>query len=134
MRFTRDDVDRFASWSADRNPLHVDAEFARHTHFGQPIVHGILTVLGALQDTNVSASDVHGVQPKPDTTDHVRSLELEFRKAVLVDDEYSSHRSDAPNGFAVTLESGGDVVLTIRAETAPGERGGDADLSWSHAL
>ena len=50
MRFTRPTVDRFATWSGDRNPLHVDTDFARQTHFGQPIVHGILTVLDSLAE------------------------------------------------------------------------------------
>ncbi|HUE88996.1 MAG TPA: SDR family NAD(P)-dependent oxidoreductase [Vicinamibacterales bacterium] len=48
MRFSADRVENFAKWSADRNPLHVDATFARQTHFGRPIVHGVLTVLEAL--------------------------------------------------------------------------------------
>ena len=47
MRFSSDDVQRFAAWSADRNPLHVDEDFARQTHFGRTIVHGVLTALEA---------------------------------------------------------------------------------------
>jgi len=59
MRFSHADVVRFAAWSRDRNPLHVDAGFARQTYFGQPIVYGILTVLGSL----ASASRAGGGQP-----------------------------------------------------------------------
>ena len=49
IQFSPEDVRRFADWSADRNPLHVDGEFARQTHFGQQVVHGVLTVLNALR-------------------------------------------------------------------------------------
>lgn len=37
------DVYAFAGVSGDFNPIHVDAEFARGTRFGQRIAHGILT-------------------------------------------------------------------------------------------
>ena len=38
------DVSRYAGLSGDFNPLHVDAEFARTTPFGERVAHGILTL------------------------------------------------------------------------------------------
>src|SRR2546428_11028210 len=38
------DVSRFAGLTGDFNPLHVDAEFARTTPFGERVAHGILTL------------------------------------------------------------------------------------------
>jgi acyl dehydratase len=38
------DVLAFAGLSGDFNPLHVDAEFARTTPFGERIAHGLLTL------------------------------------------------------------------------------------------
>jgi len=35
-------VHRFAELSGDRNPLHVDPEYASRTEFGRPIAHGAL--------------------------------------------------------------------------------------------
>jgi 3-hydroxybutyryl-CoA dehydratase/enoyl-CoA hydratase len=40
--FTDDDVKRFAEVSTDKNPIHLDAEYAKNTIFKQRIVHGML--------------------------------------------------------------------------------------------
>ena len=40
---TENDIDLFAQVSGDRNPLHMDEEFANQTQFGQRIAHGALT-------------------------------------------------------------------------------------------
>src|SRR5438067_1886465 len=38
------DVSRYAGLSGDFNPLHVDAEYAKATPFGERVAHGILTL------------------------------------------------------------------------------------------
>jgi 3-oxoacyl-[acyl-carrier protein] reductase len=39
---TTEEVQGFAAISGDFNPLHLDADFARKTTFGRPVVHGML--------------------------------------------------------------------------------------------
>lgn len=39
----------FSQLSGDRNPMHMDAVLARRTHAGQPVVHGMHTVIWALE-------------------------------------------------------------------------------------
>jgi len=46
--FDRADLEAFAAASHDRNPLHLDARYARRTPFGQPVVHGVAAVLRVL--------------------------------------------------------------------------------------
>jgi acyl dehydratase len=41
---TQVDVQTFAGLTGDWHPLHTDAEYAARSPFGQPIVHGMLTL------------------------------------------------------------------------------------------
>lgn len=41
--FTSEDVFAFSEVSADKNPLHLDEEYAKNSLFGKRIVHGMLT-------------------------------------------------------------------------------------------
>lgn len=40
--FFKDDVDKFAALTGDYSRLHVDAEFAKQSIYGRPVVHGVL--------------------------------------------------------------------------------------------
>lgn len=41
--YSEKDVEQFADISGDRNPIHLDAEYAKNTRFGKRIVHGFLS-------------------------------------------------------------------------------------------
>lgn len=43
-QITAGDVEQFAQLTGDLNPVHLDEEYARHSMFGQRIVHGALTL------------------------------------------------------------------------------------------
>ncbi|GAB4428479.1 MAG: MaoC family dehydratase [Bacteroidia bacterium] len=40
--YTQAEVDTFADISGDRNPIHLDADYAAQTPFKRPIIHGFL--------------------------------------------------------------------------------------------
>src|SRR6187399_2288954 len=105
ITFSLDDISGFASWSADRNPLHVDPQFARQTHFGEQVVHGVLTVLRSLRAAPAAAP--------------IRTLDIEFRAAVLVGETYEPQARETDDGLAVSLTSGGALVLDVRAGFVP---------------
>ncbi len=48
LHVTPQEVLAFAEATGDRSPLHLDAEYARRTPFGQPVAHGLLCLLKVL--------------------------------------------------------------------------------------
>ncbi len=42
FKFTQEEVARFAEVTGDKNPVHLDAEYAAKTMFKKPIMHGML--------------------------------------------------------------------------------------------
>ncbi|HWD63034.1 MAG TPA: MaoC/PaaZ C-terminal domain-containing protein [Humibacter sp.] len=53
---TEADVVSFAAWTNDNNQVHTDVEFAKHTRYGQRVVHGMLGAslcLGLIARTGV---------------------------------------------------------------------------------
>lgn len=41
--FSQDEVNRFAEVTGDKNPVHLDPEYAAKTMFKRPIMHGMLS-------------------------------------------------------------------------------------------
>ncbi len=77
---TETDVVTFAGWSWDTNPVHTDAESARHGRFGGRIAHGLLGLsvamglasrLGVFESCSIALLDIDG---------------WEFRRPVLLGD------------------------------------------------
>jgi len=68
---TEDDIEKFADVSGDRNPLHMDDEFAKETVFGQRIAHGALAasfISGVLGNQLPGPGSVFvALKPKPQT-------------------------------------------------------------------
>lgn len=75
--FTDEDVRTFAHLTGDTNPVHLDADYAATTVFGQRIVHGMLT--SALISA-VLANDL----PGPGTI--YLGQNLKFKKPVFIGD------------------------------------------------
>lgn len=114
-RIEESDIMLFAAVSGDVNPVHLDAEFAAGTDFGERIAHGMLS--GALISAALALE-----LPGPGTIYLGQSLR--FRRPVLIGDEITvqlevtEKRED--KGF-VTLEctalnQHGKAVVTGTAE------------------
>jgi acyl dehydratase len=52
---TQSDIEQFAELVGDRNPVHVNPDFAKRTRFGRPIVHGMwgLSLVSAVLGTKL---------------------------------------------------------------------------------
>jgi acyl dehydratase len=79
-KFTVADQEWFALNSGDRNPMHMDALAARRTMAGFPVVHGIHTLLWALDSLFRSEPGL----PQPS------SIKAAFEKMIYVDDDVYS--------------------------------------------
>jgi 3-hydroxybutyryl-CoA dehydratase len=81
---TEDDVMQFATLSGDHNPLHINAEFARQTPFGQRIAHGLLG-LALASGLASSAGFIEG------TTQAFTGLNWKFRGPIFFGDSIRLH-------------------------------------------
>ena len=116
------DVQLFAAVSGDVNPVHLDAEFAATTQFGERIAHGMLS--GAV----ISAALAMEL-PGPGTIYLGQSLK--FRKPVLLGDtvtvtltvsEKNDKRRFVTLDCSVTNQAGDVVVSGEALVMAPSEK------------
>ena len=73
--FSIEDQNNFASFSGDYNPIHVDAVAARRTLFGEPIVHGIASLLWAIEELSKQIGTVPS------------EIKAKFQKPIPLDEE-----------------------------------------------
>ncbi len=81
VQFNQADVNTFAKITGDNNPIHIDAEYAKATPFGRPIVHGFFA--GAV------FSKVFGTIFPGEGTIYM-SQEMVFLAPVFVDEPYTA--------------------------------------------
>lgn len=79
--FSTEEVKTFAELSFDRNPIHLDQEYAEQSRFGKRIVHGFL--VGSL------ISAVFGTQLPGEGAIYLHQ-EMNFRKPVYHGDEITA--------------------------------------------
>jgi acyl dehydratase len=105
--FTEEDMQHFIAITGDRNPLHVDEEFARRTQFGRRVLQGMLTA--SIFSTMVGML-------LPGTGAIYRSQTLNFLLPVFLGDTVTAH-------FVVRAIDRSKHRLTIDAwiENAAGE-------------
>jgi hypothetical protein len=69
--------DRFAEFSGDRNPMHMDPIAARRTNAHQPVVHGIHLVLWALET----------LAQRGNLPQSITEIKVRFKKLIYVGEE-----------------------------------------------
>jgi len=81
VRFSQEQVIKFAELTGDNNPLHLDAEYAATTNFKKPIIHGML---GATVFTKVLGTQFPGFG-----SIYLKQT-LEFLRPMFVETDYKA--------------------------------------------
>lgn len=111
--FALSDQREFARLSGDHNPLHLDAGFARRTQMGAPVVHGIHTLLWAIE------SVLHT------TRFDVKNIRARFHQPLFLDEATElliAGRTEASIDLDVTVA--GTVIAAIKLSALPGKVSG----------
>ena len=101
IRFEREDVERFALASHDRNQLHLSDLYARRSVFGEPIIFGILGVLGAV-----------GLGPHS-SAKAIEKISITFRRPLYVGVTYQVRCDERRSGqLKLSIENAGVMATT----------------------
>jgi acyl dehydratase len=122
------DQERFARLSGDWNPIHTDRDFARRSTFGDAVVHGMNTVLTALERYLAAASPS---PPVPVT------IAIQFPRPVFTTDALRLVRvSQDSVRLRLAVRSGDTdlVKITLGFRQAGFREGGEVDPAVSAAL
>jgi acyl dehydratase/NADP-dependent 3-hydroxy acid dehydrogenase YdfG len=108
--FTPDDQLGFARLSRDWNPMHLDANFARRTQAGAPVVHGIHTLLWAM-DTAVRTFPFD-----------IRNIKVRFQQPLYPGEIAQLEiRSRTETAIALEVLAAGTVIATIKLSPESGK-------------
>ncbi|MBQ9990685.1 MAG: MaoC family dehydratase [Lachnospiraceae bacterium] len=119
-KVSNEDVFSFAEVSGDKNPLHLDDEYAKNTMFGGRIAHGMI---GA----GVISAAIGMGMPGVGTT--YLGQTLKFKKAVRIDDTLTvelevtsiteKEKFDIATMKTICKNQDGDVVIEGEATVIP---------------
>jgi len=110
------DQEWFASVSGDRNPMHMDALAARRTMAGFPVVHGVHTLLWALDNLCRQQPPSQGIA----------GVKADFERMVYVGDHASLVLVRA-DGAGARLEATVNGITVMGVDVAYGSPGEAAD-------
>jgi acyl dehydratase len=132
--FTLNDQLEFARLSSDRNPVHLDADFARRTQMGAPVVHGIHSMLWALEMVLASSpfeiADLHVRFPQPLYLDEIAQVRVSSRTEASVRIEVMA-AGTVTTAIKVSSRSGKVFgAATRRTDVAPSVPEEPADIPF----
>jgi hypothetical protein len=117
--FNLDNQFLFAHLSGDYNPIHTDEIFSRRTLYGQSIVHGVYSVMWAIE----SLIDKVGVIPS--------SCNCKFKKPIFLGEGVSCYWNESTCKIVIAI---GDIELTsITVDSSKGYKG-VVDNGFGNAL
>jgi NAD(P)-dependent dehydrogenase (short-subunit alcohol dehydrogenase family)/acyl dehydratase len=118
VTFRQSDVEMFTKISHDRNPVHIQPQYARRTPFGQCLVYGILGAMAAIRE------------PLKGGPLRLRKFSARFKRPLFVDVAYTATLEMVAHGqLVVSLGRGGVEKLDVEIEYELGGTPWSADTS-----
>ena len=107
MKFNYEAQEWFAAVSGDYNPMHMDADWARRSLLGSPIVHGIHSVIYCFDKF-----------PLPDT-EALKSLQVRFIDAIELEQSFEIRHEAEPSSqkYEWFIDIGDKVAVHIKGST-----------------
>jgi NAD(P)-dependent dehydrogenase (short-subunit alcohol dehydrogenase family) len=103
-QFDETNQQKFAALSGDYNPIHVDPVAARRLMFGQPVVHGLHTLMWLLDHALAGHNPIR-----------IRTLKADFRNPVRLN-ENVFYSSKPTNDDQIKLEASSATARLVSAE------------------
>ena len=117
MQLTRNEIERFAAWSGDHNPVHLDCQAACGAGLVGPVAHGVLGVIRALGSVSARSRAP------------LKTLDVDFRGPVVPGVETEVTAVEAGDRLSLTVgQEGRDVLIVHGASSAAHRQGGE--LAW----
>lgn len=101
ISFTEQDLTAFSEASGDRNPLHLNREYARGTPYGQPVVFGCLGAIACLSHI------------RPPVGWRVASIEAEFLRPMFLGVNYRVETWAKENRWGARLFDGSMPTASV---------------------
>jgi NAD(P)-dependent dehydrogenase (short-subunit alcohol dehydrogenase family) len=122
VRFSEQDLDLFRDASGDRNPLHLSADYASRTPYGQRVVYGVLGAIACLGRLNLSGKPL------------ISSLTAEFLRPMFLGIDYAVKVTERGNSLSVRLFDGTVPLLSVTVVLAEtGEATGGSTCSGAQS-
>jgi NAD(P)-dependent dehydrogenase (short-subunit alcohol dehydrogenase family) len=106
VRFSHEDLALFSQASGDHNPLHLSADYARKTPFGQQVVYGALSAIACLGQLELGEDA------------RITSVSADFLRPMFLDTNYSVEAAEREGAFVVRVLDGSVplMVLTVKVQ------------------
>ncbi len=101
VSFAEEDIAVFSDVSGDRNPLHLNHNYARSTAYGQPVLFGCLGAMACLGHIHLPAGW------------SAKSLEAEFGRPMFIGVAYRIETSQKDGKWRARLFDGSAVVVSV---------------------
>ena len=107
--FEEKHLQSFRYYSSDKNPLHIDAEYASRTFFSERVLYGVSGVFFLLSKSNIKKTDLV-------------SFKVDFKKPLMLNKIYNFSIDQNANIHILKIFKGKSIYTAVKVKTIKGEK------------